>query len=154
MVTEQSQQGIRETGKPGELIINGKKHKALIYPLEGRTIELYRVGALADALEKTSQLIIKWEKDKLFPKPLYRMQGSGFGNCKRWYSKEQIVNLRKVWMLFPLRKGAGRHKNNFFKTVHRVFYKTNIVTLDLASKVEKDGGQSEKQNPDLQRSTG
>lgn len=131
--------------KAGELIIHGKKYRAVVYDIDGREVELYRIGALAHALEHTVQQVCNWEREGLFPKPLYKISG-GFGNCNRWYSKEQITNLRKVWVAFPLRKGHYKCKKDFFKYARIVFYKPHIVTLSFASE-NKNGKQDGKQQP-------
>ena len=137
----EQQTGIRQL-KPGELNIDGKTFKGVTYNIEGRDIELYRIGALAAALDKTPQQIVEWERLGLFPKPCFRISGEGLGHCERWYSKEQIINIRKVWKIFPLRRGAGRHKTNFFHFVKQVFYKFNIVTLT----VKGNDGQKETEH--------
>lgn len=121
-----------EQRRPEELIINGKTHRGITYHVDGKDVELYRVGALAAALEKSSIQIVKWERLHLFPKPMYRLaERSGFGHCSRWYSREQIVNIRKIWKAFPFGRGRMHVKAHFFDNVKKVFYKTNIITITV-----------------------
>lgn len=119
---------VEQTTK-GELLIHGKRHKGRIFTVNGEDLELYRVGALADALKKSPQTIAIWEKEGLIPKSMFRITGKGLGHCRRWYSREQIINIYQVWKLFPLTTGAGHHAKPFFEGIRKVFHQTRVVTV-------------------------
>jgi hypothetical protein len=105
------------------LIIDGKRHKGRLYNVGGKAFEVYKVKTLAEALGKTTAAIEKWEIYGWFPKPLFYVRSDRIGICRRWYSREQILNLHDVICALPYGRGNGhRHyKDQFFKTVRAVF---------------------------------
>jgi len=119
--------------KDGELLVHGKRFKARVFDINGRVVELYKVGALSAALERTTGTLEMWEKAGILPTPLYRMRGSVQGalRCKRWYSKEQIINLRKVWRVLPYGQGQMHLRDAFIKAVKHVFYLKDVVSLEM-----------------------
>jgi len=130
-----------ESGVRGELRVEGRVYKGRTFTVKGKEVELYKVGVLAHALDKTTQTIEMWEKDGDFPHPMYKISGTGLGHCRRWYSKEQIINVQNVWRHFPYRKGHPATRKEFFDTIKAVFYQTGIVTLKIRTKEAADGGQ-------------
>lgn len=119
----------------GMLIINGKRHLGRVFSVNGQEIELYRIGTLCAALDKSPQAVILWEKAGLLPKPMFKLTGQKVGNCKRWYSKAQVINLYRLWRLIPYGRGQGHLKTAFFKALHannkQVFYSMEPLPLKI-----------------------
>ena len=144
-----------DQSKPGQLVIHGKKYIGKVYDINGEQFEVYRIGALAMALGKNSRTVEKWERDGLFPKPVFQMiVRKGDGHCKRWYTRGQILNLHKVWTLFPIARGRGSTKNRFFSTAQKVFYKLNEVSITVEQKSDVRQNIQPVSGSTAERSTG
>jgi hypothetical protein len=118
-----------DKSKKGELRVNGRQFRGRVFTVNDRDVELYPIGALAAALGKTTQAIELWEKAGDFPKSMFRISGKGMGHCKRWYSREQILNIVTVYQMFPYAKGKTILKEAFFHTLRQVWFHTKLVTL-------------------------
>jgi hypothetical protein len=66
--------------------------RGLFFDLMGRgEVELFRVGALADALHRKPYTIVEWEKRAWISKPYFRVHGNGRERI-RYYCAQQLVN--------------------------------------------------------------
>jgi hypothetical protein len=135
-----------DTSRPYELRINGKRYKGRLFNVAGDTVEVYKVRTLADALGKTTAAIEKWENNNLFPKPIYYVKGDSVGICRRWYAREQIINLHNVIRLIPYGRGNGHrhHKQAFFAAIRKVFGHRKLV--NVTRKGASDGSGSENRH--------
>jgi hypothetical protein len=123
----------------GKLTLNGVVHTGRLFQIAGKELELFRIGTLAAALDKSTQALILWEKAGLLPKPMYSLTGLAVGHCKRWYAKEQVINLHNLWTLIPYGRGRADLKAAFFTTLNttRLFYQTRVVTLKTETPHER-----------------
>lgn len=114
---------------PRQLTIDGKRFRARVFPVKGKEVELYRVNVLAAALDrKSSRSYFQWEYVKLVPRPVFvTREVTKMGYHRRWFSREQILNLVKVYQRFPMRAGArlGRY---FFTAFRAVFYTLHEIS--------------------------
>lgn len=95
-----------------------------------RWLELFRIGVLAEALDRSSQAIKKWEKEKLIPRPLFRPQGE---KCTHWYTGVQIVNLHRLMRYRYAGKKYLQEREEFERfiaDVNRVWYADEIVVRE------------------------
>ena len=133
--------------KPRQLTINGKTFKARVYAVNGREIELYKVQAFVMAINKTHKTFLKWESLKQVPGVLFTVKNAG--NCKRWFSREQILNIAKVFQLYPLRQGKPEFKEAFFRAYRAVFYsQQEMTTAEIEEKIKEVAHALRFQKPD------
>lgn len=140
-----------EQHKPCQILIHGKLFHGRLFQVQGEELELYRIGALAHALKKVPQTILKWEHEGLFPEPIFRMLSTGHGHSKRWYTRGQLINIYKVWNLFPIDR--GRSGDQFFKAIKQVFYKLHEVPISLNTKQEHEYGTTQQSARNLRTNT-
>ena len=99
-----------------------QRYLGRVFEVEGVTIELYPIRVLARTIRRVSFTVRIWERDGLFPKPMFILPYQ-HGQTKRWYSKVQIANVRAVWRDYNNRKMARQ----FLEEVWRVFYLTALT---------------------------
>jgi MerR HTH family regulatory protein len=93
--------------------------KPQYYLVNNQPLALYKIGAVARALNRKSVTIRKWETEGFIPVSSYKMPGRDNRGQRRLYSKEQIEQLRKIAyeedILYPGPGGKWRHieKTNF-----------------------------------------
>lgn len=118
-----------DASKSGVLVINGKRHKPRLYSVSGRTVELYPVRVLAEALHRTPICVKNWERAGLFPKPLFKLAEDPE---RRLYSRAQIVNLWQTHNRFPFSARYHTLKQEFFALIRQVFDELEHV-VDVAN---------------------
>lgn len=69
------------------------KRKGVLYDLGGEQVELFRISVMAEALDRSVEVLKDWTKGKKIPKPLYRIDGN---QCSHWYSAAQIINCHRL----------------------------------------------------------
>jgi hypothetical protein len=84
-----------------------------------KEIELFPVGVLAEIIDRTPQTITMWEKQGVFPRPMYKLPS---GKCTRWYSKNQILGIQKIYKEVGPTKSRHFDKERFFSEVKRNFF--------------------------------
>ena len=62
------------------------------YDLGGETVELFRIGTLAEAFDRDARTLKGWEQVGLLPRPLFRIDES----THRRYSATQILNAHRL----------------------------------------------------------
>ena len=113
------------------------QRKGSEFELEGVAVELFTVGILAEAMDRTNQSLLKWEKRGQIPKPMFQLEG----NKRRWYSSTQVTNLhRLVWGKYQCRKNHTLVLSAFFRDVGTVFYANRIVVTETGDiKIPRKG---------------
>ncbi len=103
------------------------ERRGQVYRIEGVEVELFTLGTLAEAMDRTAHTIMMWEIRGLFPKPLFAVGGH---RIKRWYSGAQILNLHKLMM----EKYSGLkylHEKevfeSFIKDAKAIFYHRSVL---------------------------
>lgn len=81
------------TRKPSEWATVVKKGALWQNPKDGTEIEMFRINVFALAIDRTTRIVKKWEKEKLIPRPLWLPQGEA---CTHWYSAAQVVNCHRI----------------------------------------------------------
>jgi hypothetical protein len=114
--------------KAGVLTINGKRFKARRYTVQGREIELYTTKVLASALGRNPDIVRRWENFGLIPPPLFVIVG-GTLEGRRWYSREQIVNLFQVRNHVPFSAAHANLRDKFFALFRAVFDEGEIIDV-------------------------
>jgi len=70
--------------------------RGLLFDLMGRgTVELFRIGSLAEALHRTRYTIVEWEKAGWISAPSFLVHGNERERI-RYYSAQQLVNANKL----------------------------------------------------------
>jgi hypothetical protein len=108
----------------------------LLYAVAGETVELFPLRVMAEALDRSSATLVKWETLGKFPKPLFSRSDNPKAP-KRWYSATQVLNLHR---LFRFKYGGLKFLNvdayhgptpermeQFINDVRRVFYMRALV---------------------------
>lgn len=98
--------------------------KGKVYDLDGRNVELFPVRVLAEALDRTSQSIQRWHREKTLPPPMFKTPGE---NVNRVYSKWQIINVAHLYVTRYDRKNRYFDKEKFLSEVRAVWYKTEFL---------------------------
>ena len=62
----------------------------MTYCRDGQSIELFTIGHLADALERSPETIRRWERAGILPRPRYRRRSTSHRGERRLYSAGQI----------------------------------------------------------------
>ena len=68
------------------------------YLLNGESVKLYQIGAMAAALNRSSATIRSWERKGFFSTPPLRGKHMGHGGRRRLYTEEQIEKLILIAM--------------------------------------------------------
>ena len=103
------------------------KRSGVLYDIDGVTLELFRLGVFAEALDRKSLQIKKWIRQGFLPPPMYQIEGKK--SCKHWYSAAQVVNFNR---LFYFRYGGVKHPRReeftrFLNEVKKLYYVRSIV---------------------------
>lgn len=99
--------------------------KGRVFTVDGKTIELFRVGVFAEALDRTSQSIERWHKEGSLPTPMFKVPGQREG--ARWYSKWQILNIAHLYVTSYDRKNKYFDKKKFLSEVRELWYKMEFT---------------------------
>jgi hypothetical protein len=92
---------------------------------EDGTLELFRVGVLAEAVDRTRDRVVEWEKNRLIPPPLFAVYGERW----RYISAAQLTNVNRL----AVARFAGRRyvpayiMETFFDDVWATWYQPEIV---------------------------
>lgn len=70
--------------------------KPKTFLLNGQPVELYPLGALARALNRSTVTVRKWEQEGILPTSPYIMPSHDPRGQRRLYTREQIESLRTV----------------------------------------------------------
>jgi hypothetical protein len=70
--------------------------KPTFYLVNNQPLALYRIGAVARALNRKPVTIRKWESEGYIPVSPYKLPGRDSRGQRRLYSKEQIESLRQI----------------------------------------------------------
>ena len=102
-----------------------REYGGRLFEIDGKYIKLFPLRVLAAAIDRTQRTITDWEREGIFPKPMYAVPGS---NTKRWYSERQILALNEIWMKYRGQgKSAHFDKVAFLRDVAASFYKADLV---------------------------
>lgn len=111
------------------------KRYGRVYLYDKGEVELFTVRVLAEALDRSSDTLISWEKDGLLPKPVYQVTGGK--HLLRFYSGSQVLNLNRLFIvkyrgLKHLEK-AGRARNperlrQFYRDLRHWFYVLETIS--------------------------
>jgi hypothetical protein len=108
-----------------------------LFLVGGKEVELFTVQAMAEAIDRIPKTISILERRGLFPRPLYKVKGSGRGD--RWYSATQVVNANAIFYygfggLKRLHVNGFRKGNTdedrmtaFMKALTLVFYEKEVL---------------------------
>lgn len=98
-----------------------QRKRGRVFECDGRRVELFPLSVLARAIGKTEQSIKLWEKAGKFPRPMFTVPIQK--KITRWYSKEQIANIRALYKQYPKKSDHAK----FLKAVWKVFYNLERV---------------------------
>jgi len=91
-------------------------------------VDLFPISVLAEALDRTTQTIMQWERLGLFPKPMYIVTETI--RIRRWYSRDQILGIVKLMKRYKKAKktAIGMHfdKEGFLAAVREQFARFDI----------------------------
>ena len=118
---------------------------------EVREIEFFRIKTLAQALDRTPETLILWEKKELFPKPVLALKDSKI----RYYSAAQIINIHTVWA-YKYKARTHPPSGEEFQAMLKAF--RIIMHIDYVDRfiVDAEGNVDIKQDhrPDIPRPKG
>lgn len=86
-------------------------------------VDLFPVSVLAESIGRTIQTIILWEREGLFPAPMYVVPDT---RKKRWYSRDQILGLARLMKRYNLIKKPYFDKHSFLTEVRSHFAKFDL----------------------------
>lgn len=72
------------------------------YIINGKEVELFTIGELADRLDRQRQTIRKWEREGIIPAATFRSKAG-----RRLYTSEQINAIIKVVEKYDLKQGMA-----------------------------------------------
>lgn len=106
--------------------------KGKMFDVGGVTLEMFYVDVLAEAIDRTRQTVLAWEKAGSFPRPMFSMSTvPGQPGPRRLYSMVQITNLhRLMWLKYQARNNHTFDSASWFRDVKLVFYKKALVVDD------------------------
>lgn len=98
------------------------------FDLGGESVEVFRIGTLAEAFGRAPRTLKEWEQAKLLPPPLFRVHGSSH----RRYSAAQILNAHR---LVQARWRDRRHvvlaeMQTLFDALRAIWYVPQVVVND------------------------
>ena len=106
-------------------------------PGTGETIELFRVGIFALALDRCADHVAQWVRRGLLPAPFFKVDRRGGrkpwnGDANTSYAASQVVNVNRLFVgKYRARKSTGRtgaiELRRFFADVRLVWYEPTIV---------------------------
>jgi hypothetical protein len=99
-----------------------------VYQVADKQVELFKIGVLAEAMDRAVVTVRELERDKKIPPPLFDL-----GNNKRHYSGTQIVNINRL--IFLRWKGQKFFQNTevfekYCEEIRSVWYASTIVIND------------------------
>ena len=70
------------------------------YIIDGKELEMFTMGELADRLDRQGQTLRKWEKQGIIPQAIYRS-----GSNRRLYTRNQIEAIVEVVEKYQIKQG-------------------------------------------------
>lgn len=112
---------LRKVFRPGRL-----------FNVAGVDLKLFEIRVMAEAIGRTPRTLKDWEREGVFPKPMYVVNGT---RCNRWYSERQILHANKVWMKYR-QQGKSKHfdRTGFLAEIMEDFYLCDMPLVDDANK--------------------
>jgi hypothetical protein len=105
------------------------------FEIGGKQIELFPVSVMAESIDRTPKCLIRWERAKLFPKPLFVIPGR---RPQRWYSGYQIMNCHRIArMRYKFCKGRHFDPKAFCADLRSVFDFQKLVVKSDGTIVQK-----------------
>lgn len=94
--------------------------------VNGEPREFYKVGSLAQALNRQPGTIRKWENEGVIPSPTFVLPSADKRGVRRLYTKEQILGLRQA----ALEEGLLEpNANGKWKAVEATEFKQKALQL-------------------------
>lgn len=104
------------------------ERRGKVFVVGDREVELFPIRVLAEALDRTSDVIMRWERSGQFPKPIFEVPSEKL--CGRWYSKEQITNMHRIFRFTyggtKRWKSTEKHQRQM-ADFGKVYYCTQVV---------------------------
>lgn len=100
----------------------GKKYQTSV----DTQIDLFSIAILAEALNRTPQVVICWEKEGVFPTPMYVVSNEK----KRWYSRAQILGIQQILYKQKITKGRFFDRGKFLGEVRERFTKFDLEVAE------------------------
>jgi DNA-binding XRE family transcriptional regulator len=123
-------------GQFPSMLVNRKGH---LYHIGNEPLELFTIKVMAEAIDRTDQTIIGWEKKKIFPKPLFALSVKNLKGKRRLYSGVQILNLHNLmWYKYQARKSLTFDVESWSKDVKEVFFQRKLV-VDENGRINLNG---------------
>ena len=103
------------------------ERRGKMFEVDGVYVKLFPIRVMAEAIDRTTRTLGNWERQGLFPKPMFKVPGT---NCLRWYSEAQILRLNQIWLEFR-DQGKGMHfdRDAFLSRIREVFYKADLERI-------------------------
>jgi hypothetical protein len=97
----------------------------------GRSVELFPVAVMAEAVERRAAVVRLWEREGRFPKPMYRVPGGHAAH--RRYSAEQVANANALYRALKVPRQPGSQGAaqlaTFLRALQLIWYRVG-VTVD------------------------
>jgi hypothetical protein len=111
------------------------RREGTLYDVDGAgVLEIFRVGVLCEALNRSRDRVLEWERTRLIPPPLFRVHGERW----RFYGAAQIENVNR---LVVARFGARRYvpastMETFFDDIWSLWYQPAVI-VDTEGNVDR-----------------
>lgn len=116
------------------------RRKGRLFHVGGEEIAMFPISVMADAIDRNVKTIRRWELDKLWPLPQWKVPDK---RCKRWYSSNQVIAINAEYKRlsrggdFGLSHSPYFPLDEFLKFVKDMFYKVDAEVVAQARKNQK-----------------
>lgn len=120
---------VRSNAIAGQFPTRVVNRKGKMFDVGGVSLEMFYVDVLAEAIDRTRQTVLNWEKEGRFPKPMFTIStAKGQPGPRRLYSSVQIQNLHHLmWGKYQCRNNHTFESEAWFADVKKVFYRKMLV---------------------------
>jgi hypothetical protein len=120
---------VRSNMIAGQFPTRAVVRKGKMFDVGGVQLELFYVDVLAEAIDRTKQTVLAWEKAGWFPRPMFSMSTApGQPGPRRMYSSVQIMNLHyRMHGHYQCRNNHTFDADNWFKDVRKMFFRKVMV---------------------------
>jgi hypothetical protein len=124
----------------GEFPTRAVTRKGKMFDVKGVQLELFSTTVMAEAIDRTRQTLIDWERRGLFPKPIFQISTApGQPGKKRLYASVQVLNLhRLMWNKYQCRSNHTFKSEEWFADVRLIFYR-KILVVDAQGNICNEG---------------
>lgn len=109
-----------------------------VFVVSGIEIALFPIAVMAEAVERDTKTLRRWEKEGRWPKPLWKVPDK---RCLRWYSRNQIVKAHELYRTFSRGEYGFGHSPHFdvigfCNAIREMFYRVDCEAVEAARRAK------------------